>query len=318
MSALPPFDANELVPWFLELSVKGTVSHQKMTVHVLKLSARHEDKHVNKPRKSVFTTSGSLAVWKADPSKAQASTLSSDRGGHKRSGSFGHLMALAAPGYSASVGAILFSLDEPRGSSRAQRLLRMLQYDYAFDVWDDSQIDAVTLSVGASHPMLSSGTMVTTVVESIYAFGSMTARDGAILDPSEPARKRNILRHLPAVDFTFGIQNIFIPAESLSYSDDGLTRCTPEMEHGRMKIRIIGGIRENEATALEDRKDQSTVLSSAADGIKFITDFSVGSITLHNDTKVNEVSTGCNHLPSGPSIIFTLTFAATSSLVSRA
>jgi hypothetical protein len=83
------------------------------------------------------------------------------------------------------------------------------------------------------------------------------------------------------------------------------------MEHGRMKIRIIGGIRENEATPLEDRKDQSTVLSSAADGIKFITDFSVGSITLNNDTKVNEVNTGCSQLPSCPSIIFTLTFVAT-------
>lgn len=317
MSSLPPFDANELVPWFLELSVKGTVSHQKMTVHVLKLSARHEDKHANIPRKSIFTTSGSLAVWKADPSKAQASTISSDRGGHKRSSSFGHLMALAAPGYSASVGVILLSLDEPRGSSRAQRLLRMLQYDYAFDVWEDSQIDAVTLSVGASHPMLSGGTMVTTVVESIYAFGSTTARDGAILDPSEPFRKRNIFRHLPAVDFTFGIQNIYIPADSLSYSDDGLTRCTPELEHGRMKIRIIGGTRENEAIPSED-KDQMTVLSSAVDGIKFITDFSVGSITLHNDTKVNEVSTFFNQLPCCPSIIFMLTSVTTPSIVSRA
>jgi hypothetical protein len=296
MSAMPPFDANELVPWFLEFSVKGTVSHQKMTVHVLKLSARHEDKHATIPSKSTFATSGSFAVWKADPSKAQQSALLSDRGGHKRSNSYGHLMALASSGDSASVGAILLSLDEQRGSSRAQRLLRMLQYDYAFDVWDDSQIDAVTLSVGASHPMLSSGTMVTTIVESIYAFGSMTARDGAILDPSEPARKRNILRHLPAVDFTFGIQNIFIPAESLSYSDDGLTRCTPELEHGRMKIRIVGGIRESETTS-EDRKEQSPVLSpAAADGIKFITDFSVGSITLNNDAKVNEVSIRCDQL----------------------
>jgi hypothetical protein len=316
MSALPPFDANELVPWFLEFSVKGTVSHQKMTVHVSKLSARHEDRHATVPSKSTFATSGSFAVWKADPVKAQQSALLSDRGGHKNSSSYGHLMALAAPGDSASVGAILLSLDEQRGSSRAQRLLRMLQYDYAFDVWDDSRIDAVTLSVGASHPMLSGGTMVTTIVESIYAFGSMTARDGAILDPSEPARKRNILRHLPAVDFTFGIQNIFIPAESSSFSDDGLSRCTPEMENGRMQIRIIGGIRENETTS-EDRQEQSPVLApAAADGIKFITDFSVGSITLNNDAKVKEVSIWCGQLLRSSFLVIYAHFGCQPSLVS--
>jgi hypothetical protein len=62
------------------------------------------------------------------------------------------------------------------------------------------------------------------------------SREGAILDPSEPARKRNNLLHLPAVDFTTGFQNIFIPIKSLSYYDNslsyydnGLTRCTPEL-----------------------------------------------------------------------------------------
>jgi hypothetical protein len=163
----------------------------------------------------------------------------------------------------------------------------MLQYDYAFDVWDDSQIDAVTLSVGASHPLLTGGTMVTTILESIYAFGSMTAREGAVLDPSEASRKRNILRHLPAVDFIFGVQNIFIPVDSLSYSDDGITRCTPEMENGRMKVRVIGGPQSHD-TIGDDRTSPSQ--SIVIDGIKLIADFSVGSLSLHNDAKVTEVS----------------------------
>ena len=52
---------------------------------------------------------------------------------------------------------------------------RLLQYDYAFDVSEDSKIDAITMSIGATHPMLNGGSMVTTILESIYAFGSVTA-----------------------------------------------------------------------------------------------------------------------------------------------
>lgn len=300
MSTLPPFDANELVPWFLEVSAKGTINDEKMTVHILKMTARHEDKQSLTQRKSNFSMSGSLAVWKADLVTAQKSTMSSPGGlKRRRSNSFSHLMALAATsGESASVGAILLSLDETGGSSKAQRLLRMLQYDYAFDVWDDSQIDAVTLSVGASHPLLTGGTMVTTILESIYAFGSMTAREGSVLDPSEPARKRNILRHLPALDVTFGVQNIFIPIEALSYSDDGITRCTPEMDSGRMKVRIVGGSRGHDAVGSgrispSHSKSDGHVVD---DGIKLIADFSVGALSLNNDAKVVEVSHCCHLL----------------------
>ena len=37
--------------------------------------------------------------------------------------------------------------------------------------------------VGADHPMLNGGSMVTTILESIYARGSVTARQHAVLDP---------------------------------------------------------------------------------------------------------------------------------------
>ena len=69
----------------------------------------------------------------------------------------------------------------------------MLQYDYAFDISEDSKVDALTLSVGANHPMLNGGSMVTTILESIHARGSVTARQHAVLDPKERMRKRSIL-----------------------------------------------------------------------------------------------------------------------------
>lgn len=119
---------------------------------------------------------------------------------------------------SPSVAAILVFPDE---TNSFHRNLRLVQYDYVFDVAEDSRLDALTVSIGASHPMLRGGTMVTTIFDSIYAFGSVSARENSILDPNEMQRKRNILRHLPALDFQFGIQNIYIPPESESYSDDG-------------------------------------------------------------------------------------------------
>ena len=68
---------------------------------------------------------------------------------------------------------------------------------------------------------------VTAIFEYIFASGSVTARENATLDPIERKRKRNILKHLPAVDFTFGVQNGFIPPESSSYMDDGQTKTLP-------------------------------------------------------------------------------------------
>ena len=59
----------------------------------------------------------------------------------------------------------------PQDADDYHRDLRLLQYDYAFDVADDSRLDAVTVSVGASHPMLKGGHMITTMLESIYAHG---------------------------------------------------------------------------------------------------------------------------------------------------
>ena len=84
----------------------------------------------------------------------------------------------------------------------------------------------------ASHPMLKGGTIITSIMESIYTHGSFAAREAAIINMKEPWRKRNILRHLPAVDFTVGIQNVFIPEESMSYSDDGQTAHCPELQGG--------------------------------------------------------------------------------------
>lgn len=129
------------------------------------------------------------------------------------------------------------------------------------------------------------GTIITTILESIYAFGSLTAREGAVLDPSEKARKRNILKHLPAVDFTFGIQNAFIPPESNSYSDDGQSICVPEMDGLRLMLRVIGGIADDE---LQKNGPSDTSLSPVSDGIKFVADFAVRSFVINNETLVKE------------------------------
>ena len=42
---------------------------------------------------------------------------------------------------------------------------------------------SMSLCVGADHPMLNGGSMVTTILESIFARGSVTARQHAVLDP---------------------------------------------------------------------------------------------------------------------------------------
>jgi hypothetical protein len=151
---LPPFDANDLVPWSFELSAKGSVSHKKITVHILKCMLKHEDKNATVPMESKFITSGSLAIWKADLSKTELVAKSPNKDLHRRTNSFGHLMALTSSADSPSVAEIFLYPQKAHSASRAQRMLRMLQYDYTFDVWDDSQLDAVTLSVGASHPMI--------------------------------------------------------------------------------------------------------------------------------------------------------------------
>jgi hypothetical protein len=168
-----------------------------------------------------------------------------------------------------------------------------LEYDYEFDIGDDTQLDAVSLSVGASHPMLKGGTIITTVLESIYAFGSVTAREGAALDPSEKPRKRNILRHLPAMDVSAGIQNAYFL--TCSYSDDGQTKSIPEMQGGRMMIRAVGGVMPDDLgltppSFISSNGDSKTMDESLliSDGIKFIVDFGISSFSLNSESHVKE------------------------------
>jgi hypothetical protein len=256
------FDANDLVPWKLEISAKGTMDKEKMTVHLTNFSVKHEDPSSPIPAKSNISTRGSLAIWKANSAQTAAN---SSAAGIRRNSSFVHRAALAGTTDAPSVAAILFFSDEKESFHHEYR---MLQYDYAFDISEDSKLDAMTFSVGASHPMLNGGNMVTTILESIYAFGSVTAREHATLDPVERHRKRNILRHLPAVDFTLGVQNSYIPPESLSYTDDGQTRTLPEMDGGRMMVRFLGGIEEGLQTSGGSAGSSSEM--PVSDGIKVV------------------------------------------------
>lgn len=183
-----PFDANNLVPWKFELSAKGTIDDEKMSFHLLNCSFQNEDS------KSQFRTRGSFVVWKADINAKNDSNSLSKPYAIRRSASFTRRALLASATGTPSVAEIFLFPDDDEGFRTDNK---MLEYDYAFDVSEDSRLDAITFSVGANHPMLDGGTMLTTILESIYAYGSVSARQHAILDPMERKRKRNILRHLP-------------------------------------------------------------------------------------------------------------------------
>lgn len=208
-----------------------------------------------------------------------------------RRSTLAHRAALAGATVSPSVAEILLFPDNQDSFHRGTEDMRMLRYDYAFDVSEDSKVDAITFSVGATHSMLNGGSMVTTILESIYAFGSVTARENAVLDPMERRRKRNILRHLPAVDFTFGVQNGYIPPESNSYTDDGQTKTLPSMDGARLMVRFLGGI-ENKGFHDDVQKDlpleDDNDANSSVEGIKVVADIGVSSIVLNSETSVKE------------------------------
>jgi hypothetical protein len=259
------FDSNSLTPWYLETSIDGSVSNDKIVVNVSRCLGRHEDEYGAVPSRSMFTLSGSVVMCRAN----ECTNLSDRRpapspGKHKRS--LSQTVDIASP----PIHALLLFPDTylPTFNRSTKHLI---EYDYAFDIGEETNLDAVSLSYGASHPMLKGGTIVSCILESIYANGSIMAREGAVADPSEKLKKRNILRHLPAVDLTAGIQNTYLPKQSVNYLDDGNTRSIPEMDGGRVMFRVLGGLE-----------------SSVIEGIKFIADFGVSSFSSTSETKVNE------------------------------
>lgn len=286
------FNANKLVPWKLKLNAKGSMEKDKISFHLLNCSFDHSDPKAPIPSESRIAVRGSFAIWKAT---SVATTMNRNNGKALFSRrSFAHRAALASGTESPSVAAMLLF---PENFGSFHQMTRLLQYDFAFDS-EDSRIDAITFSVGANHPMLNGGSMITTILESIYASGSVTARENAALDPIEQRQKRNVLKHLPAVDFTFGVQNGFIPVESKSYMDDGQTRTIPKMDGARLEVQILGGIDNlkygsNNSSAVEDMKNDLgkagiTRHRPVEEGIKVIADFGVSSIILDSETNVKE------------------------------
>ena len=170
LSKSSQFDANQLVPWLFELSAKGTISHEKMSFHVLKLALSHEGSSSNAhsgilpAERSQLGTRGSFAVWKYRPDRVSRPKDVSSHGlpsppmFRSRSSSRTRAQPSAHPELetedSPSVAAILLFPDETSSFHNEQR---MLQYDYVFDVFEDSKVDAITVSIGASHPMLNGG-----------------------------------------------------------------------------------------------------------------------------------------------------------------
>ena len=270
-----PFDSNRLVPWKVNVSAKGSMEKDKVSFHLLNCSFEHSqtnDASKVTPADSQINIKGSFAIW-----KTSLTTSASRNKVHSLLNL--HRAALASALESPSVSAMLLFPKQYESLHQA----RLLQYDFAFDS-ADSKIDAITCSVGANHPMLNGGSMVTIIFESIYAFGSVTARENATLDPMERKRKRNILKHLPAVDISFGVQNGFIPLESDSYMDDGQTRTVPRMNGCCLMVQVIGGI-EQASNNAQKRSVEETVVT---EGIKVVADFDISSIDFESETGVKE------------------------------
>ena len=274
------FDANSIAPWYFETAVDGSLTSEKIVVNVSRCLGRHQDERSSFPTRSVFSLSGSVVVCRAKSNTAVMNRLPSiEKPLLKRnlSGTLAKNTTSALP----PIHALLMFPDTYVPSSKRSSQ-HLVEYDYAFDVGEETQLDTVSLSYGASHPMLKGGTIVSCMLESIYAYGSIHAREGAVVDPSEKLRKRNILRHLPAVDFTAGVENMFIPKSSISYLDDGNTRSIPEMEGGRLMIRVLGGLDES---MLSNNTSPSLIVK---EGIKVIADFGVTSFATTNESNLNE------------------------------
>jgi len=131
----PQYDANEQVPWSLDFSAKGTMSRERMTVHVRKLSLLHDDKVAEIPLLSKIGARGSMAVWRADPTSRAVSEASAIPAKHRASSFGSHHPELAEE--SPSVADLLMF---PQDADEFHRDLRLLQYDYAFDVSDDTRL----------------------------------------------------------------------------------------------------------------------------------------------------------------------------------
>lgn len=284
------FDANKLVPWKGSVHVKGKMANDCISVVIPSMSFSHSHRSRDggcsgevQLEQSKISLSGSVAVCLPDALALQKA----DRHANvRRKVSTSHLQNLAFGAEKRTVAAIL--LFPEKNASKNRRYQNLLKYEYQLDIGEDTTIDAVSLSIGATHPMLKGGTIITTILESMYAYGTVSSRQDSILDMSEFRRKRNILRHLPAVDFTAGINNFFIPEESMSLSDDGQTRCLPELLGGQILMRVLGGFNKAEKYNELQHLDSLSAHHYVEEGIKVIFDVGIASLALNNKTKVNE------------------------------
>jgi hypothetical protein len=278
------FDANSAVPWHLEVMANGTLDKDKLVVNIPVCKARHVDEESVVPSKSTVTLTGSVVVCRASGANVSDRRPAPNRPMHKRTlSSNSHLAALNAQVDAPPIHALMLFPDTYVPTTKRHHLL---EYDYEFDVGEETHLDAVSISYGASHPMLNGGTIISCMLESIYAYGTIFAREGAIADPSEKLRKRNILRHLPAVEFTAGIENFYLPKQSVSYFDDGNTRSIPEIDGGRLMFRVTGGI--DESMIGETSPVRSIDPAIVREGIKFIADFGVSTFASTSETNVKE------------------------------
>lgn len=289
-----PFDSNSMLPWSAEAKLNGLFAHDRINVNLARIHVSHQSLDgKGQSRKCCHATvSGSVVIWRADPNNLVLDRYeSSIKANPQRPSHF----SIPSPEVLESGDALpsLYStlLFPDFVAPKSIRMKQLMQYDYSFDVEEESVIDAISVSVGISHPMLKGSTIVTTILESIYAYGSWTAREGAMLNPFSQTRKRNLLRHLPAIDLTIRVGSIFIPEESLSYHDDGQTKWIPRMQGGRMITRFVGGFSDDFESSVDQEVHSSLTnyLHRATEGIKVIADFDVNFFCLNSESHVHEV-----------------------------
>eukprot|EP00956_Cyclotella_meneghiniana_P039039 scaffold164378_cov26-Cyclotella_meneghiniana.AAC.1 len=81
------------------------------------------------------------------------------RPAHIRSSSNSHLMALNAQADVPPIHALMLYPDTYVPTTKRTNK-HLLEYDYEFDVGEESHLDAISLTYGASHPMLNGGTLI--------------------------------------------------------------------------------------------------------------------------------------------------------------
>ena len=256
-SEIEPYDANKTNPWLISVSANGAFEKDQVKFNVNNVLLTHDTSS------SAVALSGYYEIFKSSP---------------KQNGD----QSFPMPG---SVASLLIQQYTSKTKSLQRRLQRVLQYNYSFELDEinnvhSTKLDAVSMSIGASHRLLQGGTLITTVFEQLSCKGSFRSKPDAYLDILASKKKRDILRHLPVVNIIVGIQNVFIPPNNKNYSDDGWHKYLPDLQNGRIRLQVLGGVPDD----LLGNNESTQIIP----GIRFVCDFFTSSFDLKTVSHISE------------------------------